>query len=56
MYRIDGRDVLLDWLAGESDPQRRLGMLEWMAELAAEPLTAAHRVPSIRPSLEVLPT
>ncbi len=47
MFQIDGRDVLFSWLGKEGDPQRRLGMLEWMTRFASNPLEHAHRVPSI---------
>lgn len=47
MFQIDGRDLRFAWLAKESDPQRRLGMLEWFTRFASDPLENAHRVPSI---------
>lgn len=48
MFQIDGRDVLFDWLSRESDSERRLTMLEWLAGWVADPLRSAHRVPGVR--------
>ncbi len=47
MYQIDGRDVLYDWLSRQTDTERRLSMLEWLADLASNPLDRAHRVPGV---------
>ena len=49
MYQIERGDILEDWLAGEPDPEKRLTMLEWMVDLATDPLHQAHRVPGVRP-------
>ncbi len=48
VFQIVGRDVLFGWLGKESDPQRRLAMLEWLATFAEDPLATAHRVPGVR--------
>ena len=48
MFQIEGREELWAWLDSEPDSQRRLGMLEWLAEFAADPLRDAWRVPGIR--------
>ncbi len=47
MFQIDGRGVLFEWLARETDSQRRLSMLDWLVEFAKDPLEGAERVPSI---------
>jgi hypothetical protein len=51
MYHIDGRAVLFDWLASESDPEHRTLMLEWLAGLVQEEDPGAnpdvYRVPGI---------
>lgn len=48
MFQIEGREELWGWFDSEPDPQRRLGMLEWLAEFATNPLRDAWRVPGIR--------
>ena len=47
MFQIEGRDLLFGWLAKETDPERRLRMLEWMAEFSKDPLAGTERVPNI---------
>ncbi len=51
MFQIEGRDQLWEWLAAERDPDRRQGMLDWLAGFAAAPLDEAYdarRVPGVR--------
>lgn len=48
MYQVDNRNVLFDWLQREPDVTRRQTMLDWMVELADDPLRDAHRIPGIR--------
>lgn len=43
MFQIEGRDLLFAWLAKETDPERRVRMLEWMAEFSKDPLAGAER-------------
>jgi hypothetical protein len=47
VYQIAGRDLLFDWLERQTDSERRLQMLEWLAEFAADPLDRAQRVPGV---------
>jgi hypothetical protein len=47
MFQIEGRDLLFAWLAKETDPERRLRMLEWMAAFSKDPLAGAERVSNI---------
>lgn len=47
MYQLDGRDLLFEWLARQSDSDRRLAMLDWLAGLASDPLERAQRVPGV---------
>jgi hypothetical protein len=47
LYQIDGRDLLFDWLARQTDADRRLAMLDWLAGLASDPLGQAQRVPGV---------
>lgn len=48
MYQLSGKDKLYEWLEQETDAECRQLMLEWLADLCADPLRYGHRVPGVR--------
>jgi len=48
VYQIDGRDLIFEWLAQETDQSQRQRMLDWLTIFADDPLANAHRVPGVR--------
>jgi len=48
VFQISRWDVMLDWLARESDSNRRELMLEWLTGWVYDPLHQAFRVPGIQ--------
>jgi len=58
VFQIEGRDVLFDWLAQETDPEQRELMLIFLAELAQaeDPTANAWRVPGVRAPVYIVLT
>lgn len=56
MYQIEGREVLFDWLAWETDSDCRQAMLDWLVEFVEDPLADAQRVPGIRAPIYLVVT
>jgi hypothetical protein len=56
VYQLANEQVLLDWLAHETDQNARFAMLDWMAIFAEEPLASAHRIPGLRKPIYLVVT
>lgn len=54
MFQIVGREVLFEWMSNETDPTRRLAILERLASFAEDPLRHAHRVPGVEAPVFIL--
>lgn len=48
MYQISGRELIFTWLERESDPECRELFLEWLTDLARDPINdKATRLPGV---------
>jgi hypothetical protein len=48
LYQITGRDIIFDWLGGQTDSERTMAMLDWLVEFAGDPHRYGQRVPGVR--------